>query len=88
MTRKVGRAAVKLGHAEVFMVFHQSVAAVRVDVDLPPHSTTVEPAGRFSVESVRPSTPQFQSSASRRRCGFASPVSSCSTSKCVQVFVV
>lgn len=30
MTRKVGRATVKLGHLEIFMVFQQSVTAVCV----------------------------------------------------------
>lgn len=44
-------------------------------------STTVEPAARFSVASVRPSTPPFPSLASRRKCACASPASSCLTSE-------
>lgn len=45
-------------------------------------STTVEPAARFSVESVRLSTPPFQSLASRRKCVCVSRALSYLTSEC------
>lgn len=54
-----------------------------------PHfsSITVEPVGRFSVESVHPSTPLFQSLALRRKCACASPALSSSTSKSTDTMV-